>query len=65
MDLTVGQFMYVLRKRLQLKPDKAIFLLTAEGKMAPSSYTIGQLYDRSKDIDGFLYMTYATESTFG
>ena len=64
-DLTVGQFMFVIRKRLALKPDKALFLLSESGKMLPSSYTMSQVYESNKDIDGFLYFVYATESTFG
>jgi len=33
--------------------------------LAPMAYTIGIVYNNNKDDDGFLYMTYAAENTFG
>ena len=63
-ELTVGHFMYVIRKRMNLKPEEAIFLFVGNN-MPPSSYNIGDLYHKYKDIDGFLYMHYSKEHTFG
>lgn len=31
----------------------------------PSSLTMGQLYEKEKDEDGFLYVAYSGENTFG
>ena len=64
-DLTVGQFMFVIRKRLALKPDKGLFLMSESGKMLPSSHSMSHVYESNKDIDGFMYFVYTTESTFG
>lgn len=64
-SLTVGQFMYVIRKRLRLLPDKAIFLVTKHGKVPTTSSTLKHIYDTDKSSDGFLYLTYTGESTFG
>jgi GABA(A) receptor-associated protein len=63
-DLTAGQFLFVIRRRLSLKPDKALFL-TVRDTMVPSSQRLKDVYAKHKDIDGFLYVVYATESTFG
>lgn len=63
-EITVGQFMWIIRKRIQLTPEKAIFLFV--NKMVPnSSMTMGTLYDEHKDEDGFLYVAYSGENTFG
>jgi len=63
-DLTVGQFVHVIRKRLDLPPEKALFLFC--NKILPvASWTMGELYDRHKDHDNFLYISYASENTFG
>lgn len=63
-DITVGQFMWIIRKRIQLAPEKAIFLFVC--KMVPnSSLTMGALYEEHKDEDGFLYIAYSGENTFG
>lgn len=63
-DLTVGQFVYVIRKRIKLKPEKAMFILIGN-TLPPSSALISQIYKERKDPDGFLYASYSGENTFG
>jgi GABA(A) receptor-associated protein len=63
-DLTAGQFVYVIRKRLQLPAEKAIFLFVAS-VIPPTSSNMSTLYDQYKDRDGFLYITYSEENVFG
>jgi GABA(A) receptor-associated protein len=63
-ELTIGQFIYVIRKRMQLKPEEAIFLFINNKTMSSNSI-IGNVYEYEKDVDGFLYIQYTKESTFG
>ena len=63
-DITMGQFMFILRKRLELSPEKAIYLFAGNSIMS-SSKLMSQIYDEFKDEDGFLYFKYSSESTFG
>jgi GABA(A) receptor-associated protein len=63
-DLTVGQFMYVIRKRIKLAPEQGIFLFM-NGYIPASSHMLNDLYCLYKDDDGFLYVTYSSENTFG
>ena len=63
-NLTMGQFQYVIRKRIKVNPEKAIFLFT-NGKLMPSSSLLSTIYGDNKDEDGFLYVTYSGENTFG
>ncbi|CAM9701292.1 gamma-aminobutyric acid receptor-associated protein-like 2 [Lampetra fluviatilis] len=63
-DITVAQFMWIIRKRVQLPSDKAIFLFI-DKTVPQSSASIGQLYEDQKDEDGFLYVAYSGENTFG
>lgn len=63
-DLTMGQFLYVIRKRLRLSPEKAIFLFV-NGTIPATTSIINEVYSRHKDDDGYLYITYAQENTFG
>lgn len=64
-DLTVGQLIHVIRKRLTLTSTQAIFLFTESNIAPPTSSTIASLYNTEKNADGFLYLTYSTEETFG
>mmetsp|Transcript_3710 Transcript_3710/g.9607 ORF Transcript_3710/g.9607 Transcript_3710/m.9607 type:complete len:129 (+) Transcript_3710:36-422(+) len=64
-DLTIGQFVYVIRKRIKLAPEQAIFLFVSSGTLPPSVAALQTVYDKYKDEDGFLYMTYSGENTFG
>lgn len=63
-DLTMGQFLYIIRKRLKLAPEKAIFLFVGNSIM-PSTSSINDIYNHKKDFDGFLYIKYAFENIFG
>ena len=63
-DLTVGQFIYVIRKRIKINHDKAIFIFV--NNLIPSTnQPMSAVYDAHKDPCGYLYITYNTESTFG
>ncbi|KAJ6320570.1 MICROTUBULE-ASSOCIATED PROTEINS 1A/1B LIGHT CHAIN 3-RELATED [Salix viminalis] len=63
-DLTVGQFVYVIRKRIKLSAEKAIFILV-DNALPPTGAILSSIYDEKKDEDGFLYVTYSGENTFG
>ena len=63
-DLTVGQFVYVIRKRIKLQPEKAIFLMI-KSLLPPTSMLLFDLYSEHKHEDNFLYVTYTSENTFG
>jgi GABA(A) receptor-associated protein len=56
--------MYIIKKRLKLQPDEAIFLFV-NNKMMSISQTIMNIYYYEKDPDGFLYIKYSKESIFG
>lgn len=63
-DMTVGQFIYIIRKRIKLNPDQAIFIFV-NNVLPPTSHVISTLYQEHKNEDGFLYISYTGESTFG
>ena len=50
-DLTVGQFVYVIRKRIKLSPDKAIFIFVDE-VLPPTAALMSSIYEEHKDEDG-------------
>lgn len=64
-DLTFGQFVYVIRKRINISANKALFVYLSNNKIPNSSDIMSHIYDENKDEDGFLYCKYGTENTFG
>tara|TARA_B100000902_G_C26846546_1_gene686024 strand:+ start:73 stop:474 length:402 start_codon:yes stop_codon:yes gene_type:complete len=63
-DLSISSFMFVIRKRLKLEPEKALYLFI-NSKIVPCSKLLADVYEKEKNEDGFLYINYAGESTFG
>ncbi len=63
-DLTVAQLLFVIRKRVELEPQEAIYLFF-NNKFYPTSELIKNIYNTEKDEDGFLYVKYIMENTFG
>jgi GABA(A) receptor-associated protein len=64
-DITVSQFITVIRKRLSLKPEVALMVSIEDGIVPSSISSIGDLYNAHKYADGFLYFQYYQENTFG
>jgi GABA(A) receptor-associated protein len=63
-DLTIAQLLYTIRKRLPIKADQGLFL-TINNTLPKSSQLISLIYKEHKEKDGFLYIKYDIESTFG
>jgi GABA(A) receptor-associated protein len=63
-EFTMGQFIHILRKRMILQPEQAIFLFI-NGELPSSNAILSDLYKRYKSEDGMLKMICAFENTFG
>jgi GABA(A) receptor-associated protein len=64
-DLTCGQLLYIIRKRIKMGPEKALFMYVSEKNLPPSSSLLSQVYSDFSDQDGFLYLRVEHENTFG
>ena len=62
--ITYGQFLYIIRTRIHLQPEKALFLFV-NNKLPSASSGMRSIYEQNKDEDNFLYCFYSSESTFG
>ena len=62
--MTVAQFNFIIRKRLKLNQETALFVLY-NGNLLPSSSVMSDIYDTYKNNDGYLYAVYTNENTFG
>jgi len=63
-DLTMGQFVTVIRKRIKLQNNETIFIFI-NNVLPPLTAPLSIIYEEHKKDDGFLYITYNGESTFG
>jgi GABA(A) receptor-associated protein len=63
-NLSLGQFMWVIRKQLTLPPEKALFIFI-NNTLPTSNSLLSELYANHKSPDGALRMTYTSENTFG
>ena len=64
-DLSMGQFQYVIRKRIKLNPEKSLFFFLESGTIPAGSTVLSQIDMENRNKDGFLYMRYTGENTFG
>ncbi|VDP13775.1 unnamed protein product [Soboliphyme baturini] len=75
-DLTVGQFYFLIRKRIHLRPEDALFFFV-NNVIPPTATTMGLLYQvlyafvyfmfsqDHHEEDSFLYIAYSDESVYG
>merc|ERR1711911_94622 len=63
-DLTVGQFYFLIRKRIHLRPEDALFFFV-NNVIPPTCATMGTLYQEHHEEDYFLYIAYSDESVYG
>jgi GABA(A) receptor-associated protein len=64
-DLTVGQYLYIIRKQIKLDPTESIFLLVNNTYIPSNSATLADIYTTHADEDGYLYITYSAQQVFG
>lgn len=62
--ITMGHFANDVRKRLKLKQDEALFFFI-NNTIPSMTQPITEIYQQHKDTDGFLYINYSAENTFG
>lgn len=62
--LHMSQLIMLIRKNIQIDSNKAIFIFI-DNILVPTNSTIESIYHNHKDPDGFLYVSYSCETTFG
>lgn len=63
-DLLFAEFLYLIRKRIKLGNEQALFIYV-NGTLPATSANFSSVYEEFKDEDGFLYVVYTGESSFG
>lgn len=63
-SLSIGQFIFIIRRQIQLPPEKALFVFV-NNTLPTSTTLLSELYATHKSQDGALRMMYTSENTFG
>ncbi|EDV23625.1 Microtubule-associated proteins 1A/1B light chain 3C [Trichoplax sp. H2] len=64
-ELTMSQFVSIIRNRMSLTPSQAFYLIVNNKSLVSMTTTLTEVYRDEKDDDGFLYMVYASQEMFG
>jgi Autophagy protein Atg8 ubiquitin like len=65
-NVTMAELLILIRRRVKLQPHQAVYLFV-DNELVPSNATVREVYHhaQSRHPDGFLYITYCLENTFG
>lgn len=63
-DISFGEFAAIIRPRIKLSPSEAIFY-SINSSMPVYGNLLSNIYQSDRHNDGFLYVEYRVESTFG
>ncbi|KRT80003.1 hypothetical protein AMK59_7238 [Oryctes borbonicus] len=64
-ELTMSQFVTIIRNRTRIKSTQSLYLLVNNRSLVSLSLTFAEVYSEHAGADGFLYITYASQETFG
>jgi microtubule-associated protein 1 light chain len=63
-ELTMSQFVTIIRNRMTLSPNQAFYLLVDNKGIVSMSMSLAEVYEKKKSQDGFLYISYASQGNF-
>lgn len=64
-ELSMGSFLQVVRKKIEVDEKIGIFLFVGGKVLVPVGDTLETVYEKYKDEDGFLYIIVCCENVFG
>ena len=64
-DISLSQFSLMIRNRLKMSKETALFFLVNGKKALTGEDTMQEIYNKYKSDDGFLYIAYSSEQVWG
>jgi len=65
LDMTFFEFIIVVRNRFNLNQQQSLLFFVNDNVLVPSSMSVAELFNQYRDHDGFVYLNYTNENTFG
>jgi GABA(A) receptor-associated protein len=65
LDLTISQFMMVLRKQMKINPEESLIIYTENNYVLNGNMLFSYIASIYKNSDGFLYLIASKEAVFG
>jgi GABA(A) receptor-associated protein len=63
-DILISQLIFLIRKRIRLSHEESLYIFIND-TIPQTTKLISEIYSEHKDEDGFLYIVYSCENTFG
>lgn len=64
-DMSLFEFLIVIRNRFHLQETQSIIFFVNDSVLVPNTMILSDIYNQYRDHDGFVYLKYSTENTFG
>jgi GABA(A) receptor-associated protein len=64
METTMGRFVFDVRQYVSIGPTQALYLFIND-TIVPNQKNFAEIYHQYHDEDGFVYIKYSGENTFG
>ena len=65
LDMSFFEFIIVVRNRFNLNAQQSLLFFVNDNVLVPTSVKVAELFHQYRDHDGFVYLTYTSENTFG
>lgn len=64
-DMSLFEFLIIIRNRFNIQHSHTILFFVNDTTLLPQTMLISDVYNQYRDHDGFVYLKYSTENTFG
>ena len=64
-DMSLFEFLIVVRNRFNIRDSQTILFFVNDTTLLPQTMPLSEVYNQYRDHDGFVYLKYSTENTFG
>ena len=64
-SFNVTEVVTIVRKKLHLPKEQSLFLLVDGKHIMKQSQSLREIYEKYRNEDGFLYVMYAQENSYG